>query len=91
MKIVILFCIYFLFTIASAAESDCKNKVANVYWEELALQSPNKKGITNLINLRKQLCRQIKTGEISTDDAIKIFERERRFYADDIDLERGRF
>ena len=91
MRVVILFCAYFLLTVASAVESECKNKVANAYWDELAIQSPNKRGITNLINLRKQLCRQINTGEISTDDAIKIFERERSLYADEIDLERGRF
>ena len=45
--------------------------------------------VTNLVKLRKQLCGQIDTREISVEDAIKIFERERERVVEG--LERGKF
>lgn len=89
MKVIVTFCIYFISTITWSAETNCQNKVTNAYWNELSIQAANNMGITNLVNLRKQLCRQIGTGEITAKDAKKIFNRERSLYVDDLDLERS--
>ena len=43
---------------------------------------------TNLVKLRKHLCRQVDTGEFSVEDATEIFERERNRVVDA--LKRGK-
>ncbi len=45
--------------------------------------------VTNLVKLRKQLCRQINIGEITVKGTTKIFERVRSRVVNCI--ERGRF
>ena len=58
-------------------------------WDNLAIHNANRMDVTNLVKLRKQLCRQVDTGEITVEDATEIFERERARVVDG--LESGRF
>jgi len=45
--------------------------------------------VTNLVKLRKQLCKQVDNGELIVEEATEIFERERARVVDG--LERVRF
>ncbi len=74
---------------AIAQENYCHDEETNAYWDNLAIHYTDRMDVTNLVKLRKQLCRQIDTGEITLEDATKIFERESRWVAEG--LERGRF
>ena len=70
--------ILFLFVIcqaSSAQENNCQDKETNVYWDGLAIYYTVHIDATNSVKLRKQLCRQIYTGDISVEDATKIIER----------------
>ena len=67
----------------------CHDKETNDYWDALAIEYVDRMDVTNLVKLRKQLCRQIDTGEISVYDATKIFERERASVVEG--LEKGKF
>lgn len=72
-------CLLFLLSIqvGIASENNCQDKKTNDYWDDLAIDHADSISVTNLVKLRKQLCRQIGTGEISAIDAKKTFDRER--------------
>ncbi len=78
-----------LFQAAVAQENYCHDEETNTYWDNLAIHYVDRMDVTNLVKLRKQLCRQIDTGEISVEDATEIFERERSRVVEG--LERGKF
>ncbi len=77
MKVVVLFWLYFLYTITYATENYCHDEEANTYWDDLAIYYVDRMDVTNLVKLRNQLCWQVDTGEICVEDATEIFERER--------------
>ncbi len=81
-----------LFTAIPSAwsqENYCHDQETNAYWDNLAIHYADRIDVTNLVKLRKQLCRQVDTGEISLEYATKIFKREREWVVEG--LERGRF
>lgn len=59
--------------VSSAQENNCRDKETNVYWDDLAIHYADRIDVTNLVKLRKQLCRQIDTGVITVEDTTKIF------------------
>lgn len=72
-----------------AQENYCHDEEVNDYWGDLAIRAVDHTDVINLYKLRKELCDQIDTGEISIEDATNTFEHERKRVVDA--LERGKF
>ena len=89
MKLAVFYYLLLFSSTSIAFDTYCHDKETNAYWDALAIEYVDRMDVTNLVKLRKQLCRQIDTGEISVYDATKIFERERASVVEG--LEKGKF
>ena len=71
---------FFLLSLPVATHADtsyCHDVAANSDWERLVSRHEGDSDYIHLYTLRKDLCRQVDTGQISLDDAIDRFEAER--------------
>ena len=86
-KTILLFAV--LIQVAMAQENYCHDEDANAYWDDLAIRAVDHSDVINLYKLRKELCAQIDSGELTVDEATETFEHERKRVVDA--LERGKF
>ncbi len=78
----LIFCILLIPSIVyasgtSSQDNYCDDQASWQQWEELLTDNPTDTGITTLYALRIGLCSMVKSGQIETQRAVKLFEEMR--------------
>lgn len=64
-----------LFQVVLAQENYCHDEKVNAYWDDLAIRAVDHSDVINLYKLRKDLCTQIDSGELTVDEATEKFSK----------------
>ena len=78
-RLLIIFTVLFLATVSVTAEEEnyCQDKASWKEWDELVAKYPNDMDIQTLHALRLGLCAKVQRGDITIQQATKIFESAR--------------
>lgn len=70
-----------LFTLSLAFAEEipnyCHDAETNTYWNDLKVRAKDNFEVVNLANIRESLCQQVDDGELTVENATKLFEYER--------------